>query len=253
MIILRRPSNWIFIAIIIVCAVVVIYIFDDNTEEPAHVVSSFGRTGVSLLFDTLNHMNYPVQISRSPLTPSTNPNHAYIIIQPSYPLVCWDKAEEMLDWVFMGGRLFFFHNSPTTIFDTIIEYDSIDFGRLRVYEFGRGSVVIGPTREITNYNLMHNADTATSLESLLYHWNPDIIWFGEYYHSMPGPTNFVMRMPLIVRLSFVQLTFVGFAIVWHLGKRFGRPAPFYEEYEREENEQVHALTRLYLKIRRPEK
>jgi hypothetical protein len=39
-------------------------------------------------------------------------------------------------------------------------------------------------------------------------------------------------------------------LIWHVGKRFGKPVPAYEETEREENEQVRALARLYNKTDR---
>lgn len=240
----------VFFPVIIVLLVMVILRVVDHTDEGAPFVhSTTGRRGASLFFDTLRHMNYPVAVSRNPLTLDTNTNHAYIIIQPAFPPSIYE-LEEMLDWVRSGGRLIYMHHFAELLFTGLLADRGIAFGKVYVHELGGGVLITGRTNQITNYSLMNNPETGIYLHAILSRWNVERIMFGEYYHRPSSGDNFFTRFPLIVRLVFVQMGIVALFAVWHLGKRFGNTIPYYEESEREENEHVHAVTRLYLKIKR---
>ena len=246
-IILQKLSKFIFPFIIVVLATVVLYVFDDNDgSAPGYVSFSTGERGTSLFFDTLQHMGYPVGQSRTPVDRFANTDDAYIIIQPSNPQVSSHMAEEMITWASMGGRLVFLQNEFPTYFELLLQ-DGISYGSLTIYEVGQGVIVTGSAREITNRNLVNDATAGAMLQSVITRWDADNIWFAEYYHGMGVRTNLFNRLPAVVRLIFVQMILVGIMIVWHLGKRFGNPVPYYKETEREENEHVHALTRLYLR------
>jgi len=248
---MRKRSGLLLPAIIVIIAAVVLYVFDRSEDELPFVSSSTGVHGASLLFDTLQHMGYPVSASRRPLNLQTSIDDAYIIIQPEYFDI--SDVEEILAWIGIGGRLIFLQNDYPTVLDILIPVQGIRYGNLTVYEFGRGSVVTGRANEITNRNMAGNANTGTAIHSVLSAWDANRIRFGEYYHGAREADNLFVRLPLVVRLVFIQLGIVGIIIVWHLGKRFGNTVPYYEEHERMENEHVHALTRLYMKIgKKPE-
>ena len=231
-------------------AAVVLHVFSSDYEGPAFRSSTTGEQGASLLFDTLRHMGYPVRIGRSPINMGTDITHAHIIIQPHSSHFYQEKAEKIFDWVNSGGKLIFLHNSPSTIFDEFTETLGINFGSLTLYEIGDGMFVRGRANDITNKNLIDDAETGARLEALIYRWSVNRVVFAEYYHSPPAAETFFNRLPTIVRLVLVQLILLAVIIMWHLGKRFGNPIVYYQEQEREENEHVHALTRLYMKTRR---
>ena len=231
-----------------VLAVVILYFFGRGESTGAPFVASNTETrGASLFFDTLHHMGYPVEVSRRPLTVDTATAHVYIIIQPAFP-PCNCELGAMLDWVERGGRLVYLLNSGRI--DALLDGMGIQIGNITVYELGQGILVTGTANEITNYNLMNAPDMGIQLHAILTHWNTDRIVFAEYYHIAPVGNNLFSRLPLIVRLVFIQLGITALITIWHLGKRFGNPVPYYDETEREENEHVHAVTRLYLKTRR---
>ena len=238
-------------AVIVIIAVVVLHVFSSDDSGPAFRASTTGERGASLLYDTLQYMGYPVGVSRSRVGLRTNINHAYIIIQPSYPpFFDEDIVNEKLEWIRTGGRLIFLQNQNNTVFDIVLSGYATNFGSLRLYELGDGMIVTGRANYITNLNLMEEPDTGARVQAILDLWGADRIMFGEYYHG-PRPTEPLFnRMPIIVRLVFVQLVLVAVMLVWHFGKRFGNPIVYYEEHEREENEHIHALTRLYMKIKR---
>jgi len=231
-------------------AAVVLHMFSDDYEGPPFVSSTTGERGASLLYDTLRHMGYPVRVSRRPLTAHTDINHAYIFIQPHYSHFDHYKAEALLSWVYSGGRLIFLHNRPVTIFDTLINSPGTGFGNLTIHELGQGVFVSGHANDIININLMNDHGTGAQIHTVINRWNVDRIMFAEYYHGARATETFFNRLPTIVRLVIVQLGLVSLILVWYSGKRFGNPIVYYEEHEREENEHVYALARLYMKTKR---
>jgi len=243
---LRKLSIIIFPTIIVILVVTVLYFFrqGDSAGRP-FVVSNTYRRGVSLFFDTLQHMGYPVEVSHRPLTIDTDTAHVYIIIQPAFPPSDYERAE-MLEWVRSGGRLIFIQTRRPL---NIMAFGS-QLGNIWIYEYGEGMAIISHPDHINNLTLMHHADTGTHLHRIITQWNADRIIFAEYYHTAPVGDNLFSRLPLIVRLVFIQLGIAALITIWHFGKRFGNPVPYYAETERQENEHVHAVTRPYLKTRR---
>jgi hypothetical protein len=196
-------------------------------------------------------MDYPVRVSYRPLTRETRTDVVYIIIQPQSPRITEQIAKDMLEWVENGGRLIFLCNSfPFGIFDELLEMRGNHSGSLRVYRHGRGELITGRAREITNAELMENHATGEMIQTTLSRWNSERrvenIFFAEYYHGIHIPETMVARLPLVIRLILAQIVILAIILVWHLGKRFGNAIPYYEEVEREENEYVRALARLYM-------
>ena len=233
-----------FPIVIILITAIVLHFSGQISNDGIYIASSTGEHGVSLFFDTLQHMGYPVEISRRPVNINSDKNHVNIIIQPQYFNA--SHINDLLEWVRHGGRLIFMSNTPI-ISEAIISYIGTRFGSLIIYEIGNGILVTGNSLEIINQYLMHSYSTGTLLHSIINHWDADIIFFAEYYHGPRSTQNLFARLPLIIRLIFMQLALVGIMIVWYVGKRFGNAIPYYEEHEREENEHVFALTRLYMK------
>jgi len=245
-----KKQNTVFLILVIIIAMLVLFIFDTEDTAPRYSAISTSENGSSLLFDTLRHMGHPVQISRRPLTTATDPSHVYIVIQPYAPNINRTNGEEILEWVQSGGRLIFLSSPTPNIMDRIIPGSGRSLHGLTSHHIGMGEVISGPAFPILNANLMESPDAGQGIEYILREWNPERIFFAAYYHGMEQGENFFSRLPLIVQLIFVQMAIVGVFAVWHLGKRFGKPAPFYEETEREENEHVRALARLLNKFHR---
>jgi len=244
-----KKSNIIFLVTIILMAAVVLYIFDTPGDGPDYAAATTGRYGVSLFFDTLRHMDYPVRVGNTPLTSASNTDHVYIIIQPFAPPVDHARAEEMLEWVRQGGRLIFLHRINPTIFDTMIPGAGYQMGAFRRYQVGYGEVITGRAFHVVNHHMMSVPRAARELQQTLAHWDADRIWFAEYYHGMYASETFLGSLPLVVQLLMVQMLLAGAVAVWRLGKRFGRPMPYYNEVEREENEHVYAFARLLARMK----
>ncbi|MCL2198910.1 MAG: DUF4350 domain-containing protein [Defluviitaleaceae bacterium] len=240
---------WVIPLLIIILAVTISYFLDSGDGVPFSSAST-GEWGVSLLRDTMRHMGYTARVSRRPLNPRTDIDHIYFIVQPRTPYVNAYMAWEMLDWVRAGGRLIFLCSSyPNTIIDRALSTHGREVGGFLIYRYGLGEVITGNATALTNYELMHNSLSGQLVQSFVTGWNTERtgeIFFAEYYHGFHAPETFVGRLPLVIRLVMLQILIVAIIVILHLGKRFGNPVEFYEETEREENEYVRALARLYM-------
>ncbi|MCL1844790.1 MAG: DUF4350 domain-containing protein [Defluviitaleaceae bacterium] len=265
-----RNKKWLavfFPAVIVIIALGVSYFLDTGDGTPFSVRST-GERGASLIFDTLRHMGYPVRRSYRPLTPETDTDSVYVLLQPRSPYINDAIASEMLEWVENGGRLVFLHwTYPQTVFDRALDnatnipaphrHNDNPPGVFHLYTHGDGAVLTGASVWIGNYNLMNNHLHGTRLQNVLSDWHAEreisVIFFAEYYHGLHTPQNFIGRLPLVLRLILLQMVILSIVAIWFFGKRFGNPVPYYEEIEREENEYVRALARLYSQIRRKSK
>jgi len=216
-----------------------------GARQPDYTMFSTGEHGVSLLHDTLTHMRFPVGILYRPVS-RAGLNDAVFVIQPTNPRIGADGAEEILSWVRRGGRLIFLENRQPTVIDRALEHEIyMPFGSLRVYQHGMGEIVTGRADSVANVNLLGDTFYGQAFAYILAGWNPERIYFAEYYHGHRQEQSAFQQMPPWLRLAAFQIIIAAAAFVWHYGKRFGRPVPLYEETERGENEQVLTLARLY--------
>lgn len=244
----------ILVVLLIALAIGVSYFFDTGEGVP-YSVSTTGEGGASLLFDTLRHMGYSPRTTYHPLNRDVSTDSVYIIIQPRTPTINQNMADEMLEWVHNGGRLIFLSNQhPNSVLNRAAGTPGRDGGDFLLYRIGYGEMITGRAAQITNIYLMDSHTAGEAIQTTISRWNSereiDNIFFGEYYHGFHTTESFVARMPLIFRLAAVQILILAVVAVWHLGKRFGNPTPLYEEIEREENEYIRALARLYMSIKK---
>jgi hypothetical protein len=251
----KKP--FVIIAAIIICVVLIVTWFFNDRGGTSFSSSNTGERGASLLFDTLRHMNYPARASYRPLTRQTNTSVVYIIIQPQSPEITNEIANEFLDWVERGGRLILLANgnqrfAPEAAAQARAQEQNA--GEFSLYRIGNGELVIGTSSLISNRSLMHNHTHGEIVQSTISRWHSERevenIFFAEYYHGFHAPENMVGRLPLVIRLILAQAVILAVIFIWYAGKRFGNPVPYYEEVEREENEYVRALARLYMATRK---
>jgi hypothetical protein len=250
---MRKTGAWVIPMIIVALAIVIVNFFEVETPA-ANPYTSFsaGDRGSSLFFDTLLHMGYNVQTSHRPLNRYTSTDYIYVIIQPRMPAVNSYMAAEMLEWVRRGGRLIFLSRNLGVI-NHEINMQGRQVGDFTHYRLGYGEILTGSAFPLTNSHLMSHPEPGQLLHATIANWNAQGIFFAEYYHGFHASENFLGGLPLVIRLVLAQLVIFVIVTVRHLGKRFGNPTPFYQETEREENEYVRALARLYMESDRKKK
>jgi len=246
-----KRGKTIILVIIVTAAAIFAFVEGDDGSGPAYAPYNTGEIGTSLFYDTLRRMGYPVGVGYAPLTRESDTRYAYILIQPYNPYITAEMAEDMIDWVKGGGRLVFMHNTDPTVFDRLlVETPCRYVGEYRYYDIGTGSIVTGRSQPLTNRSLLADPTNAERLHGILTLWQAERIVFPVYYHGVHPPETMFSNLPLIIRLVIIQLGIATLALLWHSGIRFGKPVPAYEETEREENEHIRALARLYTKTER---
>jgi len=211
-------------------------------RHPNYTTFSNSDYGLSLLFDTLRHMGYPVAVLYRPAS-EAGINDAVFIANPR---LTSDMTGDILAWVRRGGRLIYLDNRHTNNIDHALDGENYtNFGSLRWYRHGMGEILTGRAGEFTNVHLMEDPFYGEGIAYMLYVWNPEYIYFADYYHGFRRTDSAFRQLPLWLQLIFFQIVIGTAALMWHWGKRFGNPVPLYEEMEREENEQVFVLARLY--------
>jgi hypothetical protein len=238
-----------------ICAVLVFIVYWNTADSgaPDYTVFSTRDKGASLLFDTLKQMGYPVAASQRPVNLNANTNDVFIIINPNNPRVTVEMAEQMLTWVRRGGRLIFLDREFPTVMDRTIGLHaraSVEQDYFNHYSLGLGHVITGRSDSLLNKRLMEDSQYGQLIQLNLHAMDADNIWFSEYYHGYRVEESFINQLPRMVQFAGWQLILITLALLWHTGKRFGKPVVYYEEVEREENEQVKALARLYGALKR---
>lgn len=245
---MRSKQGLLLIALVCAAAAALLVFGASSRAEPDYTSFSTQTYGTSLLYDTLRKMDYPVSVMYEPVNAQSAVNDAYIIIQPEDPVLNEEQAAEILQWVRRGGRLIYLEDYYPTVFDEMLEdYEYTDWEDMTYYPVGMGAVVVGFAEDVVNQNLMDNSLYGALIGSILDDWNADHIFFVEYYHGYRTNDNLFTHLPLVIKLGLVQIVLCTAAYAWFKGKRFGKPIPYYEEIERDENEHVRAMARLLYK------
>jgi len=217
---------------------------------PAFTSFSTGRQGTSLIYDTLRIMGYSVGRDITFLSADRSTDDVQFVIAPRH--FSEAHAEGLMDWVIRGGQLMFFSRGnwdEHRLWGDIIPDSSVTVAGGVVHRVGFGTIFIGDARRIINISLLetdgeYGQMIVNVLESMNFRW----IYFNEAYHGYGYNATFFEILPRSWRLVAWQVGIIFVVIVVHFGRRFGRPTPFYEEVEREENEYVFTLTNLYMSM-----
>jgi len=217
---------------------------------PPFTTFSSGKEGVSLVYDTLRVMGYPVGRDIMFLSAERPVNNVQFVIAPWY--FDDELREGMIDWVVRGGQLMFFEYGRwqgNSLLSGVVPNNYIHIEGGTLYRIGFGTLFVGDASKITNISLFeNNGEYGQLVVDILNTMEFRRIYFNEAYHGYNLSRSFFDILPQPLRLMGVQLALAGIVCVIYMGKRFGKPSPYYEEVEREENEYVFTLSNLYMSI-----
>ena len=209
-----------------------------------------------MLYDTLDALGYPVSRSFIRLETGVSVNDIYVLIEPNYLYFTDEDFDNTLEWVFRGGRLIILESAEFSVTDYWLSYSIDDPGvtshGYTLYSYGLGEIITGDADMLLNKPLMENSKYGAEFSELLERWNISNICFSESIHGFINTGNAWYRTPEVLKILTYQLIIIAALIIWHFGKRFGKPVPYYEEAEREENEHIKALANIYHKARASE-
>jgi hypothetical protein len=192
-------------------------------------------------------MGYKVDRGFEFVTPELDTRQTQLFIQPS-TWFDYHEHEEIMSWVESGGRLVVLEAGGYTQFDYL--FDGFYFADVANeyyygYYYGLGMIVTGDSELITNAALMNNPSPGAALANILGQSGRGRIVFNEAIHGYINKNSTWQNVPYPLKAVIFQTAILSFYIVWHYGRRFGKPIPYHEEIEREENEHAKALANLY--------
>ncbi|QZY56415.1 hypothetical protein [Crassaminicella profunda] len=236
----------------IVVLVIIIYLVNsfniiDQTIGKANknnesLVLNTSKEGVSIYYDTLKTLGYSVTMDASPFLNQSSEG-IYIVTENNQPLSF--KLEEAEDFIKKGGKLIYLTDRHKEYkYSTLLDqYEE----KAYVYALGKGKVVIGDIKLITNETLLKDKEGAYFILKCIDRFKGDI-FFNEYYRFIRGETPSLYRnLPFYVKVILFQLIFVLVGCIVYLGKRFGKAKRIITEIERKENEYLYAAANLYEK------
>jgi len=248
-----KNRNLIILVIVLFCVLFALTRLTDMTSGlgyPAFTSFSTGRQGTALLYDALRIMGYPVGRDIAFLSADRPTDNIQFVIAPRH--FSEAHAEGLMDWVIRGGQLMFFSRAnwdERRLWGDITPDSSIAVAGGVIHRVGFGTIFIGDARFVSNISLLEtDGEYGQLIVNVLDTMNFRRIYFNEAYHGYGQNATFFEILPRPVRLAVVQLAVIFVVIIVHFGRQFGRPTPFYEEVEREENEYVFTLTNLYMSM-----
>jgi len=224
-----------------------------ESAQPDYTVFSTNPRGLSLLYDTLREIGCPVRTDYRRLDEDSDDADICVIAQPLWYYMNEDAADDLLDWVYGGGCLIYLQTPYPTLLDDYFYDDyyghlyDYEYGGFYIYEYGSGCFATSGADRFTNSALMEDSSAgAVIMEILDYMGESGVgVGFNLYYNGFDYGGNAWQQAPVAVKVVVYQIAVAAALLVLRLGKRFGRPVPYYEDQEREENEHVLALAAVY--------
>lgn len=229
---ISQRSNILLVVIILMCILVGTGIASRKEGVwSSYSINSTSHMGYSILYETFQRLGMKVSSTSVPMEQIDIDTCQ--IIASDYE---FDK-EEHLDWVEQGGILVYIHDGSQDEID-IIEN-----------EIEKGKVI-----DIYGGDLLTNAALANKTKDG-YEFYKEIaeqtqgkkIVFNEYYLQDKYQPSWWNVMPGPIKLMIMQLSLCLIFYIWYKGKRFGKAMDLVEEVEREENEYLLSVARLYRK------
>jgi len=224
---------------------------DKNNKSIPYSVLNKGSKGVSVIYEAMKDLSYPVKLDLSNIENKDYDNIQFVIL-PNHNSRFDINADSIKTWIKKGGKLVCLYEE---IEDTRLDYgkevDSFTMygeNSASVFSYEDGMVLIGDSGLINNKTLSRNTDGAYWILQQIDKWGYSRIEFNEFYHySGDKKKSLWDDIPKGIKFMLYQVAFLIAAIIFYKGKRFGKPIPLYEEVERTENEYILSVASLYQK------
>ncbi len=207
---------------------------------PNFSVINKGKYGYSIFYESLKKLGYPVERSLGSIMVQPSDNAQLITYNSDVDI----NSQEVQDWIYKGGTLIYISDNP---------FKYISYGEMveesmyyRIYEFNKGKLLIADVKPIMNINLAKNSSEGYEILKAIDSLSYEKLNFNEYYLFLGQETNSLWgATPIGVKLLLYQFILTLAAIYYFKGKGFGKPIPYYEEVEREENEYIYNTAFIY--------
>lgn len=211
-----------------------------NSRTPDYSIINNGKNGCSVFYKALKELSYPVERSLKKIDPDTAASINIIPAGGTFNI----NDPNVENWISKGGSLVYLTSENLHL--PIYKTTPVKKGEIDVYKYKKGEIIVLDVSFVTNKKLMTSTDTAYKLlveiDSFI---NKKILFNEAYLYSDIKPNSLWDYIPMKIKFVLYQMLLVLGAFFYYKGKRFGRPAVFYEESERTENEYLYSAASLY--------
>lgn len=214
-----------------------------NSKYPDYSVLNKSQSGLSVFYEALEELDYPVERTEEEINLISNDNIQVLVVSDLYFLNTDSFSGN--EWVESGGILINLipveNNFLLNLFvDQIEEIDR--------REIGEGYMITMNLHNFSNQTLVRETSYAYKLLEVFEEHNYNKIFFNEsFLFSDTEQLSFWGVIPLEIKFIIYQIILSLMAFFYLKGKKFGKPIPLYEEEERLENEFLYSTASLYKK------
>ncbi|QEK12680.1 hypothetical protein FQB35_10255 [Crassaminicella thermophila] len=198
--------------------------------------------GISIFYDTLKKIGYAVKVDAENFI-EKGESGIYVITE-NKSLNRFD-LKDAESWIKGGGNLIYL----TDRYDKYVYPDLLEKYKdsAYLYSLGKGRLLIGDIRLITNETLLKDKEGAYFILKCLDSLEGEIC-FNEYYRFSHGQNpSLYKNLSFPVKIILLQFLLFTIGCIVYLGKRFGKAKRIVDEIERDENEYLYASANLYEK------
>lgn len=230
----------IFIILIPVFLWFIFQITSMGNQLPSYSMVNKSKMGLSVFYETLKELNYPVERSLKILTSENEESVQIAVIGGDFDV----NDQKVKNWIGSGGTLVFLTNE---------KYANIDYGvtpeikgSISLYKYPEGMLIVDNVDNLTNKALIEDTHYAYELLKVINDYSNKEIYFNEaHLYSSSSSKSLWDAIPTEFKYIIYQLLMVLATYIYYKGKGFGKPLPLYEEVERTENEYLYSAASLY--------
>lgn len=211
-----------------------------DNRLPSYSVINKSKMGLSVFYETLKELNYPVERSLKTLNTENVGTVQIAAMGGEFDV----NDIKVRNWIRDGGTLVYLANEKYPNIGYAVTPEII--GNISLYNYPNGILIVANVDNLTNEALVKDTQYAYELLEVIHTYSSKGIYFNEA-HLYPNSSSKSLWEAIPVEYKYIiyQILIVLAACMYYKGKRFGKPIPFYEEVERTENEYLYSAASLY--------
>lgn len=257
---MRKKEIFIFILVFLFLSLVGIIILDieiEMKESTNYSTYNNGKNGTRVLYRLAKEMGF--KVGRYEKSARFLPDGVTMVaISPRINIINGSlERKYLLDWIERGNTLILIGSKELLIGNNYKilegqeEYAKVFsyFGDNRMYNMGNGKVIyLDNYRRYTNDSIK-NLDPGVAFIHALQVSSNEMILFNEFYHGLGREMPLLDVIGFTGRIILAQLMLAIIIYIFIKSRRFGKPAVVYKIIKREENENLYALSNIYMKAK----
>ncbi|MCX7746632.1 MAG: DUF4350 domain-containing protein [Clostridia bacterium] len=249
------PKTILFLLVGVIIIAITLFLYNQNRNKEFQPYSTLNPKGdgTKALYLLTNQMGF--NAGRYKRTARLLPDKATLVVIKPYHSLFHDEMEKkyLKKWLEKGNKIVliddeaFDYGSSLNSFEGEVDQRDEDF---TVYTVGEGKIYeFTDPEDFTNRGI-RNSMTAAKFIDVLEDLGNRRILFNEYYHGLSaGDITVWDLLSQAQKLMVIQGILSLILLTYIISRRFGKPVTVFEIIKRQENENLFALSNVYIKAR----